>query len=77
MITPPYTDNLIYLCEKCDLMKNIDEMKLKFIKTLQPLNIEARYPGYKNNLYKELSKKKVEDILKETKIFVKWIRNML
>jgi HEPN domain-containing protein len=64
---PPYTHNLIYLTEK----------QKDFLGKLQPLNIRARYPIYKEKLFKELTKEICEDILKETKEFITWIKKKL
>ena len=41
--------------------------KKEFIKELQPLNIQARYPAYKEMIYKKLKKAKAQEILKNTK----------
>lgn len=75
--TPPYTHNLLFLSEKCGILNKLDESKITFLKDLQPLNIEARYPGYKNFIYKNLTVSKAKEILKNTRTFLKWIKNML
>ncbi len=75
--TPPYTHNLLFLSQECGLIDKMDELKINFLKELQPLNIEARYPGYKNLIYKKLSVTKTNEILKSTREFVKWIKSML
>lgn len=75
--TPPFTHNLIFLSEQCGLLNELNEEKINFLHSLQPLNIEARYPSYKEFLYKNLTFRKTNEIFKETKSFFKWIKNML
>jgi HEPN domain-containing protein len=48
--TPPYTHNLRTLAETSGLSNDMDEETFLFIIGLQPLNIEARYPSYKDAL---------------------------
>ena len=47
------------------------------IDKLEPLNIEARYPSYKERLMKSLSKEYCQQLLKETKELQQWIKNKL
>jgi hypothetical protein len=41
------------------------------------VNIEARYPSYKERLLASLTEKKCNDILMETNMLLKWIKKML
>lgn len=75
--TPPFTHNLLFLSEKCSLLKMMDEEKISFLHSLQPLNIESRYPSYKDFLFTKLNYTNTKEILKETKTYFKWIKNML
>ncbi|MDR2231881.1 MAG: HEPN domain-containing protein, partial [Tannerella sp.] len=50
--TPPFTHNLIDLAEKTCLYDLMNDRQKAFISSLNPLNIEARYPDYKSNLAK-------------------------
>jgi HEPN domain-containing protein len=75
--TPPYTHNLLFLSEKCGLINDMDESKINFLNELQPLNIEARYPVYKNLVFKKINTLKAKEILENSKLFFKWIKNML
>ena len=45
------------------------------IDRLEPLNIEARYPSYKERLMKSLSKEYCQQLLKDTKELQQWIKN--
>jgi HEPN domain-containing protein len=76
-LAPPKSHDLVKLAERAnvyDIM--IDEQK-DFLDTLQPLNIEARYPAYKDNISSSLDKRTCKEILKETEIMLKWIKTQL
>ena len=45
------------------------ENQKDFIDQIEPLNIEARYPSYKEGLLKSLSPEKCQEILINTKNF--------
>lgn len=74
---PPYTHNLINLCEKLSLDKKISQDQNKLILKLMPLNIEARYPSDKVELNKSLDFEKSNQILNDTEIFYQWIKQLL
>ena len=76
-VEPPYTHNLIYLTELNEIFNNLTEKQKDFLGKLQPLNIRARYPIYKEKLFKELTKEICEEILEETKEFIKWVKKKL
>ena len=44
---------------------------------LEPLNIEARYPSYKERLMKSLTKEYCAELLSQTKELQLWIKNKL
>ncbi len=75
--TPPYIHSLSRLAEQSKLLLKLSEAQLSIIDKLEPLNIEARYPSYKEQLLKSLSKKRCEELLTETKELVKWIKQQL
>jgi HEPN domain-containing protein len=75
--TPPYTHNLIKLATDSDLFNEFNEQQKELIKTLLPLNIEARYPTYKDEMNKFLTKEICKKILKETEELYKWIKEKL
>lgn len=74
---PPFTHNLLFLSEECGLLKLMDSEKVNFINILQPLNIEARYPSYKEMIHKKINKTEANNLLKQTISFFKWIKSML
>ena len=55
----------------------MDEAILDVIDTLEPLNIEARYPSYKERLVASLNKEKCEELIKQTDNLRLWIKNKL
>ena len=69
--------SLSRLAEKTGLDQELSEEQLDFIDRLEPLNIEARYPSYKERLMKSLSKEYCQQLLKETKELQQWIKNKL
>ena len=50
--TPPFTHNLSLLAKQCNLLDKMTENQNHLLDLLQPLNIEARYPTYKEKLLK-------------------------
>ncbi len=70
---PSYTHNLLLLAEETELKNEFSEKQLELLEKLAPLNIEARYPKYKEELLKSLTQEKCESILKDTKELQKWI----
>jgi HEPN domain-containing protein len=75
--TPPYIHKLVFLAEKSSLLSHLSEEQIRFLETLQPFNIEARYPSYKKRLLEILSPQKCESLIRQTKEFVQWINNQL
>jgi len=74
---PPFTHNLVHLAEKSGMYEKFSENQKGLIDLLRPLNIEARYPAYKERLIKELNKRKCREILRLTKELFKWIEKQL
>ena len=70
---PPYIHNLLSLSEKSNLYNYFSEEQKDLLNELQPLNIEARYPKYKDELFKSLSEERCEQILKRAEELSKWI----
>lgn len=42
-----------------------------------PLNVEARYPSYKQSIGDSLSEEKCKELLIKTKEIQKWVKTML
>ena len=69
--------NLSRLAEKSSLDKEMSEEQLDFIDELEPLNIEARYPSYKERLMKSLTSDRCKDLIEQTDQLRIWIKNKL
>lgn len=65
------------LAERTGLDKEMPEEYQDFIDVLEPMNIEARYPSYKERLLKSLSEERCKYILSETANVKLWIQNKL
>ena len=74
---PPFVHNLTVLSEKTGIYQLLNEQQLDLLDTLNPLNIEARYPTRKTELFKSLTKEKFENLIKSTKEFQEWIKTKL
>ena len=55
---PPYTHKLIRLAEEGNLYKLMSDEQKDFLDVISPLNIEARYPTQKQQLFEVLNKPK-------------------
>lgn len=69
--------SLSRLAERTKLAEAMEEEQLSILDTLEPLNIEARYPTYKERLMKSLNEERCKQILSETKQLQEWIKNKL
>lgn len=74
---PPYTHKLIRLAEEGNLYKLMSEKQKDFLDIISPLNIEARYPTQKQELFEALNKDKCKEIINETEELIKWIEKKL
>ncbi|MDO8724146.1 MAG: HEPN domain-containing protein [Syntrophales bacterium] len=70
---PPKTHNLFFLIEETGLMALCDDQQLQFLDILNPMNVEARYPEYKEGIAAFLTCDRALDILKATKELYQWI----
>ncbi len=50
---------------------------MDFIDVLEPMNIEARYPSYKERLMKSLNEERCKYLIDKTNELRLWIRNKL
>ena len=74
---PPYIHNLNRLAEGAGLLTELNEKQCDFIESLTPMNIEARYPEYKDQLSRALTPRYCRSIVNDTKDFMQWIKNKL
>ena len=73
----PYSHNLINLAQSCGLGLLLTEEQKAFISEIMPMNIEARYPSYKESISSALSKEKCKEILSKTKEMQQWVKTKL
>lgn len=74
---PPYTHRLSYLTEKTGIEEVLLENQKVLIDELEPLNIEARYPKYKKDIYKMMTEEKCKTIIEKTVELHTWIKQKL
>lgn len=65
------------LASKTGLEQEMSDRQLDFIDVLEPLNIEARYPSYKERLLKSLTHEYCEYLIATTKDLQLWIKEKL
>lgn len=69
--------SLSRLAERSGLDLEMSEEQFNFIDILEPLNIEARYPSYKERLMTALNHDRCKDIIDRTGELKEWIKNKL
>ncbi len=74
---PPYIHNLTKLSKLSGLNQGLSEEQKGILDVLEPLNIEARYPTYKDEIFKSLNEAKCKQILTNTNELYLWIKNKL
>lgn len=75
--TPLKIHTLSRLAEKTQIDSDMSDEQLDIIDTLEPLNIEARYPSYKERLMKSLSQERCNLLINQTETLQQWIKNRL
>ena len=70
---PPKTHNLAYLVQKIGL-SDLPSEYIDFIDELDPLNIECRYPEYKDEIYKKMNCEYSQAILTKTQELFAWLK---
>ena len=74
---PPYTHKLIRLAEEINLYKTMSDEQKDFLFMVSPLNVEARYPTQKQEIFNSLNKEKCKEIINKTEEMVIWIKKKL
>lgn len=74
---PPYTHNVVKLAVDSGVADIMSEEQNNFIDEIMPLNIEARYPSYKEALSKKLSPEYCKYLLEQTKDLQAWLKQKL
>ena len=71
---PPYIHKLDKLVERAGLKESISEEHNDFIDELTPLNIQARYPAYREAIYNLIDKEKAAHIIEKTEELLQWLK---
>lgn len=74
---PPYSHNLLSLYQSTNLSKLMSEEQVRFITQMMPMNIESRYPSYKDRMFRNLTPENCFQMLETTKEFLLWIKSKL
>jgi HEPN domain-containing protein len=74
---PPFTHNLLNIAEMAGFYKLFTDEQKDFIDELLPLNIEARYPVRKDELYNRIDKNYSKYLLKKTEELFLWTKSKL
>lgn len=74
---PPFNHNLLLIAQKSSLYDEMEERQRHFLDILRPLNVECRYPTYREKLFEELTNEKCTGILQQIKELYKWIKDRL
>lgn len=69
--------SLSRLAEKSGLDIDMSEEQTDFIDELEPLNIEARYPSYKERLMRSLTSDRCKELIEQTDKLRTWIKSKL
>ncbi|GBU26932.1 hypothetical protein R84B8_00448 [Treponema sp. R8-4-B8] len=75
--TPPFKHDLEYLAQQTGLYNLLNDKQILFLENLNPLNIEARYPDYKNKTAKYLTNERTQSIFEQTKELITWIKEKI
>ena len=75
--TPPHIHDVITLAERSELKELLSEEQLALLKEVNPFNIEARYPDYKNKVAEYLTDDVTERVFKQTKEFFEWTKEKI
>jgi HEPN domain-containing protein len=74
---PPKTHNILFLLKETALFDSLTDRQKAFMEMLLPMNIESRYPDYRDRLFKSLDLEKCSEILCETREMHAWIKEKL
>jgi len=74
---PPKIHDLKALVKKAGITNDLSEAQLNLLEQLTPLQIETRYPEYKDKIVAVLSFEKCQKILNDTEEFLCWIKQRL
>jgi len=74
---PPKIHDLAKLAIQAGIFDELSSNQQSLLKELSPLNIDGRYPEYKEHLTQILTSKKISELFKETEEFLCWTKSKL
>jgi HEPN domain-containing protein len=74
---PPKIHHLLKLADGAGLFYKMSDDQQSFLKALNPLNVEARYPEYKEKIAESLSNEMCNALITGTEEILCWIKNQL
>jgi HEPN domain-containing protein len=74
---PPRLHDLVKLASKGEVFDIMSDDQKQFLHTLTPLQIEARYPEYKERILSALTPAVCKQLLKQTEEFLCWTKQQL
>jgi len=74
---PPKIHHLLKLADRAGLYKKMSLEQQNYLKQLNPMNIEARYPEYKEQIAAGLSNEICVEMLAGTEEMLCWIKKQL
>jgi len=74
---PPKIHNLVKLSIRANVAEEMNIEQQDFLADLNPLNIEARYPEYKEKIAQTLDKKVCRNFINKTEELLCWIKERL
>jgi len=75
--TPPYIHDLPRLAEVSGFYDLFSAEQKLFLNTINPLNVEARYPDYKERMAKTLTDEICEQIFEQTTLLQQWTKEKI
>lgn len=74
---PPYTHDHKKIAQGCGLYTKMSQEQLSFLGRIKPMNIEARYQEFKDEMARTLNRETTDEILETTKQMHAWILERL
>ena len=74
---PPKTHQLVKLAQIAQIHEGMTKEQQELLRELNPLNIEARYPEYKEAIAQKLNKAKCAQLINQTEELLCWIKKQL
>lgn len=71
----PYIHKLVRLANLSGISEEMTEAQLSLLDLLSPMNIEARYPMYKERLLTSLTEEKCGTMIQETEAMLLWLKS--